>query len=541
MEPLMSMFRKTILLIGFSGVLAAAQMPQIVKQGQKYTLMVDGKPFIVLGGQVNNSSGWPGRMQEIWPVFKALNANTAEIPVYWEVVEPKPGEFHFEAVDQIVRDARTQRLHVVFLWFATWKNGAMDYAPSWVKGDPVKYPRMIDSGGQPVRVLSPHSENTRSADQGAFVAFMRHLKEVDGDAHTVIMVQVENEPGSLFTDRDHSPASNKLFEGPAPAALTTALKRPAGTWSEVFGAEADESFAAWHVARYINEIAGAGKKEYPLPLYVNVWLREQKNFMRPGENYPSGGGTANMLDIWKASAPAIDVIAPDNYVTDYMNYRAVCESYHRPDNPLLIPETGGTGGYPRYMFYAIADFDTLGFSPFGIDRIAGGALPAAAGAAAGQSMMDLVRPLIDNYRLLGPAVDKIAELQGTGKLRSAVEEDQLTERLLVFTNYEVLAQFGPTRTSYGGTFASGTAKTTGRAMVAELAPDEFLLIGFDSRIRFEPRRGSKLKNSQFVWVEEGRYEDGEWKTTRRLNGDETFFGVSLPSQGGMLRAKLMSY
>jgi hypothetical protein len=535
-------FKTAALAAALGCCLAAAPLPQIVKQGRKFTLMVDGKPFIMLGGQVNNSSGWPSRMQEIWPVFKALNANTAEIPVYWETVEPKPGEFRFEAVDQIIRDARVQNMRLILLWFATWKNGVMDYAPGWVKQDTAKYPRMIDSGGKPVRVLSPHSEATMNADRAAFVAFMRHLKEIDGDAHTVIMVQVENEPGSLFTDRDHSPASNKLFEGPAPAALTTALKRPAGTWTQAFGPEADEAFAAWHVARYINEIAAAGKKEYGLPLYVNVWLREQKNFMRPGEAYPSGGATSNMLDVWKAAAPAIDVIAPDIYVMDYASYRKVCESYSRPDNALLIPETGGFGAFARYMFYALADYDSLGFAPFGIDRISAAIVPEGIpGVSAGTSLLDLVRPMMDNYRLLAPALDQIAAWQGTGKLHSAVEEDQITERLLNFTDYEVLAQFGRPQVSYGGTFASGTEKKTGRSMIAEITPDEFVIIGFDTRVRFEPRRGSKLRNAQFLWVEEGKFENGVWKPARRLNGDESFFSLSLPASGAILRAKLMSY
>ena len=517
--------------------LAAAPMPQIIKQGGKFNLLVDGKPFILLGGQVNNSSGWPERMKEIWPVFKTMNANTAEIPVYWETVEPRQGEFHFEAVDQIIKDARAQRLRLVLLWFATWKNGVMDYAPEWVKQDPVKFPRMIDAGGKPVRVLSPHSETTMNADRAAFAALMRHLKEVDGDEHTVILVQVENEPGSLFTDRDHSPVANQAFEGPAPAAL-----KRGGTWTQAFGAEADEAFAAWHVARYVNEVASAGKKEYGLPLYVNVWLREAKNFMRPGEAYPSGGATSNMLDVWKAATPAIDVIAPDIYVTDYVTYREVCQSYGRPDNALLIPETGGFGNFARYMFYALADYSAVGFAPFGIDRISGGTVPAGIpGVAAGQSLMDLVRPMLDNYRLLAPAVDKIAEWQGTGKLRSAVEEDQITERLLFFSRYEVLTQFGRPQASYGGTFASGTERRTGRAMIAEIAADEFVLIGFDARVRFEPARGSKAKSAQFVWVEEGKFEGSEWKPSRRLNGDETFFGVSLPSQGGILRVKLMAY
>lgn len=526
--------------LALCGTLGAAPLPQIVRQGGKYSLLVDGKPFIMLGGQVNNSSGWPERMQTLWPVFQAMHANTAEVPVYWEVVEPKPGEFHFESVDEIVRQARGQGLRLVLLWFATWKNGVMDYAPGWVKADPVKYPRMIDAGGQPVRVLSPHAESTLGADRAAFAALMRHLKEIDGDAHTVILVQVENEPGSLFTDRDHSAAAQKIFEAAVPAVLTMALKRPAGTWTQVFGAEADEAFAAWHVARYVNEVAAAGKREYGLPLYVNVWLRERKNFMRPGEAYPSGGATSNVLDIWKAATPSLDVIAPDIYVMDYVGYQQVCESYRRADNPLLVPETGGYGAFARYMFYALADYDALGFAPFGIDRLTATTVPEG-WPGAGTSLADLVRPMLDNYRLLGPALDQIAAWQGTGKLHSAVEEEQITERLLQYTNYEVLAQFGRTETSYGGTFARGTSKRTGRAMVAEVAPDEFVVLGFDATIRFEPRRGARQKHAQFLWVEEGHYDNGVWKASRRLNGDETFFRLTLPPQGAILRAKLMSY
>jgi hypothetical protein len=522
-----------------AGCLLAAPMPQIARQGNKYTLLVDGNPYLMLGGQVNNSSAWPERMQQIWPVFKTMNANTAEVPVYWETIEPAPGQYRFEVVDQLIREARTQNLRLILLWFATWKNGVMDYAPGWVKQDTAKYPRMIDSGGKPVRVLSPHSENTLNADRTAFAAFMRHMKEVDGEQHTVIMVQVQNEPGSLGTVRDYSPASNKLFEGAVPAALTNALKKPAGTWTQAFGAEADEAFAAYHVAKYVNAVAEAGKKEYTLPMLVNVWLRERKNFLRAGEAYPSGGATSNMLDVWKAASPSIDVIAPDIYVMDYVGYQEVCNSYRRPDNPLLIPETGGFAQFARYMFYAIADYDAIGFAPFGIDRITTN--EPVPGMPANLNIAELVRPLLDNYKLLAPMGDVIASWQGKGKLKSAVEEDQITERHLVFSQYEALAQFGRPQMSYGGTFASGTEKKTGRAMLYEAAPDEFYIVGFDSRVRFEPKLGSKAKTAQFVFVEEGSFVNGEWKASRRLNGDEAFFGVSLPPRGTVLRVKLMSY
>jgi len=522
--------RRTLAFLLSAASLLAAEMPRIVRQAGKYTLEVDGKPFLMLGAQVHNSSGWPKTMEPIWPLVKQLHCNTVEIPVYWEYVEPQPGQFRFDVVDSLVEGARQHDLRLILLWFATWKNGVMDYAPAWVKQNPAQYPRMKDSLGQEIRVLSPHSRANLEADSRAFSAFLGHLKEVDGDRHTVIMVQVENEPGSLGSVRDFSEEANRIFAGAAPAALVQGLHKKAGTWKEAFGADADETFAAWHVAGYINQVAAAGKKVYPLPLYVNVWLRQQNNFIRPGEAYPSGGATSNMLDVWKIAAPSIDVLAPDIYVPDYMTYRAVCESYRRADNPLLIPESGAPLPYARYMFYALGEFDALGFAPFGIDRY----------GENGQ-VKDNAKPLQDNYRLLGPMLPAIAELQGTGRLRAAVEEDRVTSRLMKFDRFDVLAQFGERLRGYGGDSAAGTKDLSGRALVAQLAADEFLLAGFDTHVQFRPVATNPHQKAQFVTVEEGTFENGQWKAARQLNGDETFFGVNLPHQGAILRVKVMAY
>lgn len=518
----------TILLLTAS-LHAATPMPQIVHQNDKYSLMVDGKPFIVLGAQTLNSSAWPEQFDALLPGAAALGINTIEVPAYWENVEPKEGDFHFDTVDHIIQSARAHHFHLVLLWFGTWKNGTMDYAPNWVKSDPARFPHMLDQGRQPVRVLTPLSDTNLKADSTAFAALMKHLKDFDGDQHTVIMVQVENESGSLFTDRDHSPEADAKFNGPVPASVIQALHKKPGTWPEVFGPEASETFAAYYVSRYVNAVAEAGKKEYPLPLYANVWLREKKNFMRPGEAYPSGGGTLNMLDLWKAMTPSLDAVAPDNYVLDYVNYRAVLDGYRRKDNPLIVPETGG----PRFasnIFYALGDYDSLGYAPFGLDMVLDG-----------DKIRDIAQPFADDCRLLTPALPLIASLQATGKLHAAVEEQYLTEHLIHSSRFDVLIQFGTPHPEYGGTFGTQTPKMSGRALVAELAPDEFIIMGFDARADFRPILGSKAQNAQFLSVEQGTFVDGQWKTIRHLNGDETFFGFRLPAEGGIFRVKLTSY
>lgn len=523
-----------LLLLGtlaFAGAAFGESMPRLVKEDGRFRFLVDDKPFLLLGGQVHNSSAWPAELETVWPQARQMNVNTVEIPVYWEQVEPRPGEFDFTVVDEIVADARREGFRLVLLWFATWKNGAMDYAPEWVKRDTDTYPRMIGPDGEPVRVLSPHSQTNREADARAFRRFMQHLEEIDGEDRTVIMVQVQNEPGSLFTARDYSPEAQRAFEGPAPAELVQKLGKSGGTWTEVFGPEeAEEAFAAYHVATYVDAVAAAGKEEYALPMSVNVWLRERKSWERPGEQYPSGGATHNMLDVWKAAAPHIDVIGPDIYVMDYAGYREVCESYRRPDNPLMVPETGGSGPFAGYFFYAVGDYGAIGFAPFGFNR-----------QDDGTEMDERLEAMAANYRLIGPAAGLLDRLRGSGKVKAAVEQDRLTNQKLDFSEYEVLAQWGPIRSSYGGEFAGGTPDRTGRVMIAEVGPDEFYVAGFDTRVNFRPRRGDPKSHAQFVRVEEGRFVDGEWTVTKLWNGDQTFFGLRLPSEGKMLRVELMRY
>jgi hypothetical protein len=514
-------------------------IPQLVKNGEKFALMVDGKPFIMMGGQVGNFSAYPDEMERAWPKFQAMNANTVEYPVYWNVIEPVEGQFDFAAFDTILRGARAQKLRAILLWFGTWKNGAMDWAPNWVKSDPARFPRVLDYGGKPIRVLSPHSKATLEADKRAYAAMMKHLKEVDEADRTVIMVQVENEPGSLGSVRDYSGESNRLFNGPAPASLVTALKKQPGTWKGVFGRVAEEAFNAYYLSSFINEVARAGKEIYPLPTYVNVWnggYGSNDNFDlfdRPGETYPSGGAVSHMLDLWKANAPDINAIASDIYHQSPMNYRMILDRYTRPDNPLLIVETGRPIA-ARFFFYAIADYSAIGFAPFGVDGGGEGLRPDMAAVGA-------------DFRVVSSAIPIITELQGTPRLKAAVEEDGIRSRNLIFSNYDLLVRFRPAPrqpASVAPSAAAAPSDPTGRVLIAELSPDQFLLIGFDSAVSFRPVQGSDYTAAQLLKVEEGYYDSGVWKTTREgstSQGDYSPPTVNLPAQGARIRVTLMRY
>jgi hypothetical protein len=512
----------------------AKPIPQLVKKSDRFTFMADGKPFIILGGQVNNDGAFPDRMERAWPKLKAMNANTVEYPVYWNEIEREEGQFDFRDFDQILRRARAEGFRVVMLWFGTWKNGAMDWAPNWVKSDVKRFPRVLDSGGKPIRVLSPHSRATLEADKKAYVAMMTHLRQVDEADRTVIMMQVENESGLLGSIRDYSAESNKLFNGPVPASLVTALKKKPGTWTEVFGSRlAEESFTTYYLSSFINEIAKAGKQVYPLAAYVNAWEGGEDTadafdtFDRAGESYPSGGPVSHMLDLWKAVAPDIDILSADTSVQPVVNFRMINARYVRPDNPYWSPEAGRTMSGARAFFYALAEYPAIGFGAYGVDSGAGPELEAR--------FVDLGA----DYRLVNAAMPVIVDLQAAGKLKAAIADDIIRGKNLIFDRYHLLVRF---LAAPGAPPPSPTPAA--RVLVGELGPDEFLIMGFDAGVDIRPTVGSGFTAAQFFQVEEGVYENGVWKTTNRgrtYQGSYSPPSVPLPAQGAIFRVKLMRY
>ncbi len=535
--------------------------PSIAHQDGRFALMVDGAPYFILGAQVNNSSGWPAALQAVWPNAERMHLNTIEVPVYWEQIEPRPGQFDFSDVDAILDQTREHHLHLILLWFGTWKNGKMHYAPEWVKEDTAKYPRMITPEGRPIDVLSPNSPANLDADSTAFAALMKHLRERDSTEHTVVMMQVENESGSLGAVRDFSPMAQKQFDSAVPQGLVAAMgKKPGtwqpGTWQQVFGDDADETFAAYSVARYIGQVAATGKKEFDIPMYVNNWLKSPRAYpiqTVPGEDYPSGGPTENMLGVWKEAAPGIDILAPDIYVANSGRYRDVMKQFERPDNPLFVPESLGFGmfpgssGYARNVFYALGD-GAIGFSPFGLDRArfpsASGAAFSASDGALSDAALELTTQA-DNYRLIGSMDRVVAAMEFAGKLKVAVEEPGIAQNEIDFPGWRALITYAPADVP-GPRVASPTSRLhVGRILAAQIGPNEFLVAGMDARVDFlTPIRVGRLagqKSMQYLRVEEGSYDGKTWKPTRIRNGDETDHGLVFPSAGAVLHVKVGTY
>lgn len=344
----------------------ASALPRLVEKDGRYALFVDGAPYLMLAAQVNNSSAWPAMLPKVWPAAAYLHLNTIEMPIYWEQWEPERGHFDPTVLHALLAGAREHHLHLVLLWFGTWKNGSGHYTPKFIKLDEAQAPHVTNANGRKVDSLSPQSQYGLDADKQAFAALMHELKMADPQ-HTVLMVQVENESGSYGADRDHSPAADRLFAENVPSVVLQAMHvSTTGSWPQVFGDNAAEYFHAYSIAHYISQVAAAGKAQYPLPMYVNVALRDPFHPGKPG-SYDTGGPTDNVLPIWKAAAPAIDLIGPDIYMPSYANYQKELDLYHRPDNAMFVPETGNAPEYARYFFTALGH-QAIGFSPFGMDQ-----------------------------------------------------------------------------------------------------------------------------------------------------------------------------
>jgi beta-galactosidase GanA len=515
------------------GALAGAQqsttsrpMPAIAQKDGKFALMVGGKPYLMLGVQANNSSAWPAYMDKVWPAAEALHANTVELPVYWEQIEATQGKFDFSVVDLILKQAREHHVRLVLLWFGTWKNGSSHYTPEWIKLDQEKYPFLRNEKGETVDSPSPFSKAFLAADITAFRALMRHLKEVDQE-RTVLMVQVENEPGVWGGVRDFGPDAQKAFAGQVPEKLIKGLGKQPGTWSEVFGDDADETFEAWYTAVFIEQVAAAGKTEYPLPMYVNAALRDP---IHPGKppSYESGGPTDNNISLWKIAGPSIDIVSPDIYMPEYAKHMKVLELYGRKDNALFVPETGNSPAYARYVFAAVGK-GAIGWSPFGLDLTRYSDLDAGRETAEASAL----KPVARQYELLAPIAHIIAQANLQGRVVGVSEDPEEHTREIPFGRWQVVVKYG--MPSFGNWMQpKGNNPPDGGVLVVKLGQDEYLVTGHHARVDFTPT-SAPGKKRLFLKVEEGTYDAaGDWKMSRIWNGDQTDYGLNLKADENVL-------
>lgn len=509
----------------FSSVAIGQHLPRLEKRGAVTQLIVDDKPFLILGGELyNSSSSNLEYMEPLWQQLKDMHLNTVLVAVSWQLTEPEEGRFDFSLVDGLIREAREHDMRLVLLWFGSWKNGLSHYVPDWVKQDPARFHTVILDNGKATETVSPLGLESGKADARAFAALMAHLKKVDGRENTVIMVQVQNEVGVLGAVRDYSELANTFFHQQVPKALIDGLKmyeedlhpqvrelwerngrRETGSWNEVFGNNllAEEYFMAWHYADYINAVATAGKAQYNLPMFVNAWIVQPED-KRAGD-YPSGGPQEHVHDIWRIAAPNIDILSPDIYLPDFP---AITEAYTHAWNPLFIPESFAGELGAANAFYAIGKHAAIGYSPFGIDGIADS--PQASALSKSYSVLEQLTPLITGA-------------QSDNRITAFIltkNQSLITQKL---GGYKVTASLSQNMRS--GEFLSDN----GYGIVIWEGDDAFVVAGSNINITFVPdTTGPRMAG--FLSVYEGEYLNGSWESGRLLNGDNIMVNYDLSNE-----------
>jgi hypothetical protein len=525
----------------------------------KNMFLVNGQPFFILGGQVHNSSGYnTGALETAWKALKILGANTVEIPVYWEQVEPREGEFTFEHLAGIIQEARSRGFRLVFLWFATWKNGSMQYVPEWVKKNPSRFPRIQTAAGTQTWVLSSHYNETYEADCRAFCRFLEYIKKIDGSEKTIIGVQIENEPGILGSVRDYGPVADAEFnslipddlckklpsfgQGPLRTAWDKSGSKVNGSWQDVLGEMAAEAFSTWSIARYIDRLAEAGKSIYSLPMYVNVWLGEN-GWRLPGVNYPAGGAVSTMLDVWKCAAPHIDWIAPDIYLEAQADYDQVCQNYNRPDNPLFIPESGLSKSNAINLFDTICRYQPIGYAVFGVESL----------LAPDGNMRPESRMLVESFHIVKNFLPLISHFHESGRLKAIIQREFMQEQLLDLGDFIGKVVFNKMDRMEFTDFRHLEAQSTerGRGLLVMPGPREIYLAGTGFRLLLKEKQSDERRlfaqaNDDFdgplthyLRVEEGHFsEKGEWIIDHLRNGDEITNGLWTAVDTGVVHAIL---
>ena len=522
------------------------------KQGTATQLVVHGMPFLILGGELGNSSAaCPQDIERIFPKLKKMGLNTVLVPVYWDLTEPVEGQFDFTLTDKALQQARENDLKIVFLWFGAWKNSMSCYAPLWFKENHKKYPRAYTQSGKPLEIASAFSEAVYEADHHAFSQWMQHIATVDKEEGTVIMIQIENEIGMLEDARDYSREANKIFNAPVPAEFMTYLQKnkkalhpqmlkkwesqgckKQGNWQEVFGADiyTDEIFMAWHYAKYVEGLAQTARSIYNIPLYVNAAMNSRGR--KPGE-YPSAGPLAHLIDVWHCGAPSIDILAPDLYDNGFTDWVA---QYKLHNNPLFIPEIRLTDNNSVRAFYIFGEHDAIGISPFSIED----------GSDSPNS------PLVQSYAKLTELMPLLTKYQGKGLMKGLLFDSENKERIIADDDLTITARhFFTLPWDPGAT--NGSIWPEGGGILLKLSKDEYIVAGSGIVLEFtktsekqtiEKQKqlgedGFALRNDQIKtkhdkfkgmrcgigYVDEVKVDkDGKLHYVRRLNGDQDHQG-----------------
>lgn len=558
-----------VAIIFFQSLLCAQGIPSLQIMNGKTCLVQDGEPLILLCGELHNSTASSVSYMEEQKTFdnlKAIGLNSVIATASWELVEPTEGKYNFTEVDYVIKAARERQMKVIFIWFGAFKNPFMTYAPTWVKKDVKRFPRAKDEKGADLEMPCVLSENMMKADAKAYCAFLSHVKEVDFD-RTVVMIQIENEPGIRGTARDYSSLAEKAWKANVPDQLISYLKthdgslkadvqkawddngkKVKGSWEQVFGKSLTEDdgtnpilnqtehfFTAYHYAKYLDYLSSEGKKVYALPTFTNASIF---GIASRGRSLGNGCSIPEFFDLYAAGAPTLDILTPNSYM---QQIDQICEAFVWNGNPILIPESGVSA---LRGIYVIGEWDAIAFSPFGIDSFAAGA---------SSSLSDAQKNFFDGYDVLAQMDPIIRENIGKDSMRAVYLYNGHASDTIEMGDYTITCTYGRRGFDIGAMMAPAMGgngpqgdrpqqepRFEGAALFVQVSPDVFYMVGDGVNASFSVKEGIKTSYCGYDNIYEGEFVDGKFVPGRLLNGDERNAFLT-PGKIGVLKVTMYHY
>jgi Domain of unknown function (DUF5597) len=502
-----------------SGQVPASQnrAPHFENVRGRNILFVDGLPFTVLAVEIPWDRLIYGRYREtmtayddLYPAAAAVGLNALKVPIKWSMVEPRPGAYDFAYVDHARDLARKNHLRLILDWFGHYASGdgtiyanltGEMYAPFDIIRDEKTYPRAIDGNGVVHHNAASYEDDAIiQREIAAFSAFMEHIKKVDADTHTILMIQVENEIAVFGADRQN----RKLWRDHSPAADRLSAEK---------GFSDDLKYSAWRLSsNWIRRVTEAGAQIDPLPFfhnYVGGKLEDEIVGGSPGEDVAT----------YLANCPRIAFIGINLYLpgdSSVNDFRSVLTRYRVGRNMPSITETNSDRSpvAPRLAYVAIGEFGAPIFAPWALNISY--PTPYQPYVLKDGSLANGAFALRECYTSLSMALPQISTYGGTKKLK-------------VFMSQLPGEHFSQTQ-DVDGAKVTVSGEQNGQAIVIHLERNEFLVIGYRCEV--------SLEDPSFVWpalqqvrVERGRFAGDQWKQEGEpeywINQSRSTLGISL--------------
>jgi hypothetical protein len=488
-------------------------MPHFEEANGHKVLYVDGEPFSVLAVEIPWWDLIYGKYKEtetaydgLYPAAAKLGLNALKVPIKWSMVEPEKGVYNFSYLDHAKSMAENNHLKLILNWFGHYASadgtvygnltGEL-YAPMYIVTDDKLYPRAVDADGIPHHnAISYDYEPIVEREIAAFRAFMQHIKEVDSQAHTILMVQVENEIAVFGVDRhnpklwrDHSPASNKRFAEN--------------------GFSDDLKYSAWDLSyNWIRRLTDAGAAVYALPLFHNYVGGRVADWM-------VGGAPGEDVNTYLRNCPSISFIGVNSYFCAEWRWDNTCarESHATVDQlrePLnrysvgrnlpAITEinSGSTPLTSRLAYIAVGEFGAPIFAPWSLT--ASYPEPYEPYVLKDGNLANGAFALRETYTSLSKALPQITYYATTDKLK-------------VFMSHSSGQRFTQTE-EVNGFKLTVSGEHNGQAIVIHPSQHHFLAVGYRSSVSlhdpaFQWPAMKNLEIRKVFWARDRWQSDGD--------------------------------